>query len=146
MLAKRLQQWRSILARASGTLVSINIAPASATRSVTHNTLLRIAYKGMSLFEPCVTFMPDTTNAVMTAALLRDVFDAKSPANPAQPISHPMVLLADNAWHGGVWTTGMTTKSSAVPSAVAGLVLENKGTLATVAAVGAAAVVFRSKL
>jgi hypothetical protein len=39
--AKLVQRWRVLLARASGHVVSANVAPASLTRSVMHNKLIR---------------------------------------------------------------------------------------------------------
>lgn len=44
LLAKRLQQWRAVVARAQGTVVSASVAPASATASVTKQKLLKAAY------------------------------------------------------------------------------------------------------
>ncbi len=46
-MAKRLQQWRAVLARSQGCTVSINIAPATATASVVHNKQFAAAYGGM---------------------------------------------------------------------------------------------------
>ena len=54
--AKRLQQWRAILARDAGCTVSINIAPATATQSVVHNKSFAAAYGGMRAFKPMEIF------------------------------------------------------------------------------------------
>ena len=45
-LAKRLQHWRAVLCRASGCVVSSNVAPATATASVVSNKSFALAYKG----------------------------------------------------------------------------------------------------
>lgn len=52
--AKRLQQWRAILARKEGCTVSINIAPATATQSVVHNK----SFAGMSFLFRARTHAP----------------------------------------------------------------------------------------
>ena len=44
-LAKRLQSWRAMVARADGQPVSINVAPATATASVVSNPQFAAAYE-----------------------------------------------------------------------------------------------------
>jgi hypothetical protein len=44
VLAKRLQRWRAVVARTAGTRVSLNVAPATRTRSVMKNRALAAAY------------------------------------------------------------------------------------------------------
>eukprot|EP00471_Norrisiella_sphaerica_P001073 CAMPEP_0184482286 /NCGR_PEP_ID=MMETSP0113_2-20130426/3846_1 /TAXON_ID=91329 /ORGANISM="Norrisiella sphaerica, Strain BC52" /LENGTH=509 /DNA_ID=CAMNT_0026861927 /DNA_START=210 /DNA_END=1739 /DNA_ORIENTATION=+ len=154
LLAKRIQQWRAILARNHGTAVSINIAPASATMSVMKNSVLRAAYKGVSAFPPMEVFPPGTTNSIMAAALIRDTFDKKSPADPRNKIKlrHPLLLLADNAWHGGLWSTSVRNKSAAELAAVIGFIHEKSPYIQLGAGLGGAYVassylgLFRSKL
>lgn len=52
-LAKRLQHWRAVQARTvSGCTVSSNVAPSTATASVTSNRLFALAYGGMHWFVP----------------------------------------------------------------------------------------------
>jgi hypothetical protein len=55
-LAKRLQHWLAVIARASGHTVSSNIAPSTATVSVVHNAQFAAAYKGFHLFKPMEVF------------------------------------------------------------------------------------------
>jgi len=136
LLAKRIQQWRAIVARSKGIRVSINIAPASATESVTKNPVLRAAYAGVSFFPPTEVFHPTTTNSVMAAALLRDIFDEDSPSNPSKKLEHPLLLISEGAWHGGLWTTAVSNKSSAVVSAGLGFVKEKSQYLKLGAALG----------
>ena len=51
-LAKRLQHWRAIVAREEGHRVSSNIAPSTATESVTSNVTFQWAYGGFHIFKP----------------------------------------------------------------------------------------------
>jgi hypothetical protein len=51
-LAKRLQHWFAIKARAAGFPVSSNVAPSTATLSVVHNASFAAAYGGFHLFKP----------------------------------------------------------------------------------------------
>ena len=51
-LAKRLQHWRAIVARGAGHRVSSNIAPSTATASVTSNFMFQMAYGGFHIFRP----------------------------------------------------------------------------------------------
>lgn len=105
LLAKRIQIWRSILARRDGCIVSSNVAPSTATISVTQNKSIALAYKGMHNFGIEI-FQQSTTNALMTALLLNDLMDEKSPANPAAKLAHPLELQARNACHGGAQRCG----------------------------------------
>ena len=51
-LAKRMQHWMAMAQRAEGHTVASNVAPSTATISVTHNVLFKMAYGGMHLFKP----------------------------------------------------------------------------------------------
>ena len=56
-LAKRLQRWRATASRHDGTTVSLNVAPATRTRSVVKNKALAAAYAGshrfgVEIFDP----------------------------------------------------------------------------------------------
>ena len=102
-LAKRLQQWRAIEARARGRRVSLNIAPATTTASVTNNPILAAAYAGAHHFG-IEAFAPETTRALMAALWVHDLRSDESAANPARALVHPWDLFTDNACHGGFWT------------------------------------------
>jgi hypothetical protein len=110
--AKRLQQWRAVLARKAGCTVSINIAPATATQSVVHNKSFAAAYGGMRAFKPMEIFYQETSLAVMGALLIFDISSPDSMANPANKLPNPMALMSSNAFHGGamrclyMYTTG----------------------------------------
>eukprot|EP01102_Stenamoeba_stenopodia_P013163 TRINITY_DN422_c0_g1_i2.p1 TRINITY_DN422_c0_g1~~TRINITY_DN422_c0_g1_i2.p1 ORF type:complete len:736 (-),score=167.61 TRINITY_DN422_c0_g1_i2:147-2354(-) len=102
-LAKRLQHWRAIVARADGSTVSTNIAPSTATLSVVHNKQFAAAYGGMYLFKPMEIMYQETSNAVMGALLLHDVINPDSTANPTKSLRNPLELFSFGAFHGGIW-------------------------------------------
>lgn len=120
LLAKRMQQWRASVARRDGVRVSLNVAPATRTRSVVKNKLLAAAYAGAGRFGIEV-FEPDTCNALMAAALVRDLWDDSSPANPEVPLGHPWELFSDSAAHGGLWSTPYDPRSVLGVAAVLGM-------------------------
>lgn len=99
--AKRLQQWRAVLARDAGCTVSINIAPATATLSVVHNKSFAAAYGGMRAFKPMEIFYQEVSLAVMGALLIYDISCPQSAASPAVKLANPMALMSRNAFHGG---------------------------------------------
>jgi len=147
MLAKRLQQWRALVARSEGTRVSINVAPASRTISVVKNRLLRAAYAGVDFFPPFEVFEAETTSSVMAAGLIRDIFDDQSASNPKLDLKTPLALLTDNACHGGAWSAGVTLRSASVIAAVVGFSKEyNVLPIAAAAGVGAVVLKLRSRL
>jgi len=120
LLAKRLQHWRAMLARQAGVVVSSNIAPATYTHSVTKAKLLKAAYDGTAPFGIEI-FPAETSNVVMTGALLDDVFNPQSPSRPDAALAHPMLLFSSGAWHGGMWTMVTSVPSSVVVSALIAL-------------------------
>lgn len=110
-LAKRLQQWRATLARHQGQQVSINIAPSTTTHSVTKNPLLKAAFSGASLFD-VEAFEPDTTNAIMAALWVHDLYNPQALANPNNSLEHPLELIMDAANHGGLWRVNYVARSA----------------------------------
>ena len=117
VLAKRIQQWRALLARAAGHRVSLNIAPATNTASVTSNTMLAAGNAGVDSLGMEV-FEPETTNALMAALWVHDLRAEQSAANPECILAHPLELFMDNACHGGLWRSAYVMRS-ALPMAVA---------------------------
>eukprot|EP00049_Salpingoeca_infusionum_P014445 m.270182 g.270182 ORF g.270182 m.270182 type:complete len:776 (-) comp15677_c0_seq1:4347-6674(-) len=105
-LAKRIQHWRSMIARAEGSPVSTNIAPSTATISVVHNKQFAAAYGGMPYFKPFEVARQETSNAVMGALLIHDVCNTKSKAYPDTEIGNPINLFKGGSFHGGVWRCG----------------------------------------
>lgn len=110
-LAKRIQQWRAILARHYGQRVSINIAPSTTTHSVTKNPLLKAAFNGASLFD-VESFHPETTNALMAALWIYDLRHPESVANPETPLDHPLELMMKGANHGGLWRVAYLARTA----------------------------------
>jgi len=116
-LAKRLQQWRALKARAAGHRVSLNVAPSTTTVSVLKNPALAAGFAGASSFGIEV-FEPETTNALMAALWVHDLRCTESAANPSVPLNHPLELFMDNACHGGLWRLAYLPRS-ALPIAAA---------------------------
>lgn len=109
-LAKRLQRWRAVVARESGVRVSLNVAPATRTRSVVKNRALAAAYAGAHRFGIRV-YDPSTANTLMAAMLVHDLRNPAAAANPDVELSNPMDLFSRAANHGGLWTTGYEPRS-----------------------------------
>ena len=116
-LAKRLQQWRAVVARAAGHRCVLNIAPSTTTASVVKNPALAAGFAGASAFDIEV-FEPATTNALMAALWVHDLRADASAANPRRALAHPHELFMDNACHGGLWTSAYRARS-ALPLAAA---------------------------
>lgn len=119
-LAKRIQQWRAIVAREQGQHVCINIAPSTTTHSVTKNPLLKAAFAGAHLFD-VEAFEPETTNAIMAAMWIHDLRNPNALANPKNKLDHPLELMMDGANHGGLWNAAYLVRTALPFSAVYGL-------------------------
>jgi hypothetical protein len=119
-LAKRLQRWRALVARAEGTPVSLNLAPATRTQSVIRNRALAAAYAGAGRFGIEV-FEPATSTTLMAALLVHDLRNPAAVANPSTPLSNPMDLFAQGANHGGLWRTAYSPRSVLGFAAVLGM-------------------------
>lgn len=121
-LAKRLQRWRFRLAAAEGTPVSVHVAPATRTRSVTSNRLLAAAYAGASRFDVEV-FEPATSTALMAALLVHDL--QAPPGTPPSPAPGDDAAwwsrFAATATHGGLWRHPFLPRSVLPLAAVVGL-------------------------
>ena len=109
-LAKRLQRWRALVARADGVPVSLNLAPATRTRSVVKNRALAAAYAGAGRFGVEV-FDPSTSTTLMAALLVHDLRNPAAAANPDTPLANPMDLFAQAANHGGLWRAAYAPRS-----------------------------------
>ena len=112
-LAKRVQRWRATQARADGTTVSINVAPATRTASVLKNRALAAAYAGAHRFGVEI-FEPATSNVLMAALLVHDLRSGRTvPADPWREEAHAAV-------HGGLWTAAYHPRSALGLAAVLG--------------------------
>jgi hypothetical protein len=110
LLAKRIQRWRALAARANGTPVSLNLAPATRTQSVVKNRALAAAYAGAGRFGVEV-FKPATSTALMAALLVHDLRNPLSAANPGTTLNNPMDLFVVGANHGGLWSSAYAPRS-----------------------------------
>ena len=110
ILAKRVQRWRALSARANGTPVSLNLAPATRTKSVIKNRMLAAGYAGAGRFGIEV-FEPATSTTLMAALLVHDLRNPASSANPETPLGNPMDLFVQGANHGGLWRTAYSPRS-----------------------------------
>jgi len=101
-LAKRLQQWRCILARSMGANVSYSIAPATATASVLSNKMFAAAYGGAHHWKPVEIFYQELSNAVMGTLYIHDVRNPESSSRPhVNKDMNYMLWLTSKAFHGG---------------------------------------------
>jgi hypothetical protein len=116
-LAKRVQQWRALVARAAGHRVSLNVAPSTTTSSVVKNPALAAGFAGADSFGIEV-FEPATTNALMAALWVHDLRHPGAAAHPATPLPHPLELFTRQACHGGLWRCPYLPRS-ALPFAAA---------------------------
>lgn len=120
IFAKRIQHWRAQVARYDDNcIVSSNVAPSTATVSVTSNKLFALAYKGWKFFKPMEVFQPETSNAVMAALLLHDINNTEAPVHPKQKLRNPLEIFMYGSIHGGLWRNAYTCDSSlSEPAAV----------------------------
>jgi hypothetical protein len=114
-LAKRLQRWRAVAARADGATVSMNVAPPTRTRSVVKNRALAAAYAGAHRFGVEV-FEPATANVLMAALLVHDLHTGGGPRH-----EHPWQDEAYAAAHGGLWRTPYAPRSALGLAALLGV-------------------------
>lgn len=114
-LAKRLQQWRALVARAEGHRVAFNVAPSTTTASVVSNPLLAAGFRGAKAFGVEV-FAPATTNALMAAMWVHQL------RTEARDFAHPLKLLVHTANHGGLWRLPYRPRSVLPMAALLGFV------------------------
>ena len=101
-LAKRLQRWRVMVARADGILTSVHIAPPTRTASVHANPVMEERQR-LTARLGIETFDADTSRALAAAVLVHDLANPASPANPAVPLRHPHQSFMCAANPGGRW-------------------------------------------
>ena len=114
-LAKRLQQWRALVARAEGHRVAFNVAPSTTTASVVSNPVLAAGFRGAKAFGVEV-FAPATTNALMAALWVHQL------RTPPRDFAHPLKLLVHTANHGGLWRLPYLPRSVLPMAALLGFV------------------------
>lgn len=109
LLAKRIQQWRSIQLFTDGWKVSSNIAPASSTESVVKNRIFKAAFGGSKFFGIRI-FKPQESNSLMTLQLLRDIVCEEEPMT-LEPKRSVLELFLDGCCHGGMFRCPYRLKS-----------------------------------
>ena len=119
-LAKRIQKWRAVAARAAGHRASANVAPPSLTGSVLSNRAFAAAYAGARHYGVEI-FAPETANALMGVLLVYDLCSESSVANPDTALTNPLELFMSGANHGGLWRAPMQIRSVLEIAAVRGL-------------------------
>ncbi len=120
LLAKRLQLWRALVARSTGTRVSYRIAPPALTKSVTKNRLIAAVYRSADHFG-AHGFEPATAAALMAALLVHDLRHPSAIVNPDVPLDHPLQLVTHAAFHGGLWRMPFAPRSALPVAAILGL-------------------------
>jgi len=113
-----MQHWRAMVAREGGCIVSSNIAPSTATRSVTQNKMFAYAYEMLPVWRPYEVPGPETSNAVMTALLIHDLNHPMHAGSPTMPLQNPQQIFSQGAFHGGTWRCAHTYASIGVPGVV----------------------------
>jgi hypothetical protein len=114
-LAKRVQRWRATTAFADGHTVSINVAPATDTRSVTKNKILAATYKGAYAFGIEI-FHPDTSSALLAALMVHDL-------NVGRPqVDVQWQHESSGAASGGLWRQPYLTRTALPVAALIGTV------------------------
>ncbi|MFP5346695.1 MAG: hypothetical protein ACLGIA_06690 [Actinomycetes bacterium] len=113
-VAKRLQRWRMLLARADGLLTSVHVAPPTRTRSVHSNPLMEERQRLTELIG-IETFDAETSQALAAAILVHDLRNPEAPANPATRLVHPHQIFMHAANPGGRWRVPLEPASSLEP-------------------------------
>jgi len=118
ILAKRLQHWRAVVARADGHTASSNVAPSAATASVTSNASFAAAYNGLHMFKPMEVMYEELALTAMSALLIYDVCCKESAAQASTKLPNPLCLFQRTSFHGGTVRCPYTIATIGVPSAV----------------------------
>ena len=106
--AKLIQRARTVVTGPRN--VISNVAPASLTYSVMHNSIVRAGILGCERFG-IVPFLPETANVIMSLLLIHDLNRLEENAQ-AFSTSHPLVSFQHNACHGGTWRSAYYTQST----------------------------------
>jgi hypothetical protein len=100
--------------------VSFRIAPPALTNSVTKSRLIAAVYRSADRFG-AHGFEPATAAALMAALLVHDLRHPSAIANPDVPLDHPLQLVTDAAFHGGLWRMPFAPRSALPVAAVLGM-------------------------
>ena len=114
-LAKRIQRWRATTAFADGHTVSVNVAPATDTYSVTKNKILANTYKGAHAFGIEI-FEPATSSALLAALMVHDL-------NVGRPdVANQWEHESSGAASGGLWRQPYLPRTALPVAALIGTV------------------------
>jgi hypothetical protein len=116
-VAKFLQRWRAIIARAEfGSRVSITTGPPAKTYSVMHSKTMAFVMNNAHEVKPNIAHMPETVQSLMSIIMIRDVRSDKAlGANvKISDSENIMRFVLENAWHGGMWCAPYDMKSAAM--------------------------------
>lgn len=118
ILAKRLQHWRAVVARADGHVASSNVSPSTATSSVTSNASFAAAFGGIHIFRPMEVIYQELSLSLMGALLIHDVRNPASAASPSTALPHPLCLFQATSFHGGISRCPYSFGTIGIPSAI----------------------------
>jgi hypothetical protein len=132
-LAKTLQLWRCVIARAQGQRISANFAPPARTASVLGGKMMPTIINGMQAFPPLIVLDVPTAASFMTAVLLSDLLPSNiNPADPAVKLDHPWEMFNYNAFTGGNWRLPYHQESTYKLAYLYGLLNYESGTVALI--------------
>ena len=106
LLAKRIERWRSMVARAAGFQTWFQVAPPAVTVSTVGHKFVRAAYRGATKFG-ITSFEPWMLRDLLTASLLGTLASGKN-------------LDESAAIHGGVWRSPYAPGSFWLPATILG--------------------------
>ncbi|MES1918527.1 hypothetical protein MHBO_000487 [Bonamia ostreae] len=101
-LAKMIQLWRAVIhsQKSKRGRVSLNVAPATATKSVISNANFRLAFKGRPYFKPLETFDERTSSSLMAGLLLHDILKIGTGQKQTE---NAILIKSQQSVHGGAW-------------------------------------------
>ncbi|KAJ1445555.1 hypothetical protein M885DRAFT_626074 [Pelagophyceae sp. CCMP2097] len=121
-LAKHMQMWRAVAAKAEGRAVSSPMAPAVRTDSMMHVMLVAAGLRGGPYFGT-QSYSPELTSAVMALLLVAHLTDANNAhASPAAKLRNPTEMFALDGFTGGMWRSAYTSESAGPFAALLGFV------------------------
>jgi hypothetical protein len=119
-LARLIQRWRAIVARAIGThrwladkrkhRVIALVLPMAFTSHVAGDRAQWAYARGREMFGMS-NYDPVLLRAIGTLLMIRDLKDPVSPSNPTLQLDNPHDVFRDAAIHGGAWTCGFDLAS-----------------------------------
>jgi hypothetical protein len=127
-LAKTMQTWRCMVARASGANVSAPPAPGTRTDSVLHSPQAAAFMEGLQYVPPLLAFDVWPVSSLLTAIVLHQLDQHKfsSGSSNSRQLQHPLTMFWDGAVHGGAWRCPYSSDSFMIMTYILGKI-SNKG-------------------